>query len=281
MLRTTPGLQLLGPPDLARMRQLLHHDPVVNAFVDYRVETTGLDTHRLGAPLWGYVDDQGELVSACHVGANLVPVQATPDAARAFAQRAAAAPRTSSSVVGLAEAVLPMWDRLEPAWGPAREVRADQPFLVAAAPPVIRPDPRVRRVLLDEFELLYPSSVAMFLEEVGVSPEADGASHYRARVARLITRGWSFARIDDGEVVFKAEVGLATRAACQVQGVYVHPAHRGRGIAAPAMAAVLDIALREIAPIVSLYVNAANTAARRAYERAGFRQLATFATILF
>jgi predicted GNAT family acetyltransferase len=47
------------------------------------------------------------------------------------------------------------------------------------------------------------------------------------------------------------------------------------------MAAVVDLALREVAPVVSLYVNAHNTAARRVYERVGFRRTATFTTIMF
>jgi predicted GNAT family acetyltransferase len=104
---------------------------------------------------------------------------------------------------------------------------------------------------------------------------------YRARVAQLVSRGWSFVRLEHGRVIFKAEVAAATPHACQVQGVYVVPDRRGAGLATAGMAAVVDLALRHIAPVVSLYVNAHNTAARRAYERVGFRQTATFTTIMF
>ncbi len=38
------------------------------------------------------------------------------------------------------------------------------------------------------------------------------------------------------------------------------------------MAAVVRLALRDIAPVVSLYVNEHNVAARAAYARAGFEQ---------
>ena len=100
-------------------------------------------------------------------------------------------------------------------------------------------------------------------------------------MAQLVAKGWSFARIEDGRVVFKAEVAAASPQACQVQGVYVDPARRGEGLAAAGMAAVVEHALREIAPVVSLYVNAHNLAARAAYERAGFRQSATFSTVMF
>ena len=41
------------------------------------------------------------------------------------------------------------------------------------------------------------------------------------------------------------------------------PERRGRGLSAPGMAAVVRYALRRIAPLVSLYVNDYNRAARR------------------
>jgi uncharacterized protein len=280
MLRTVSGVRQLGPTDLSQLRRLLDRDPVVNVFVDHQVEVTGVDPRRMGGAMWGYLR-RNELVAACHAGANLVPVGAGPVAAAAFADHAASQTRMSSSIVGPREMVLPLWERLESAWGPARQVRGDQPLLTIRTFSDLPPDPSVRRVLLDELDLLYPACVAMFTEEVGVSPEPSGGGHYRARVAQLISRGWAFARIEDGQVVFKAEVGVATPRACQIQGVYVHPELRGRGIAAPAMAAVVQLALREIAPIVSLYVNAGNTPALRAYRRVGFAQEGTFSTVLF
>ena len=280
MLRTASGVRELGPADLPPLRRLLAQDPVANVFVDHQVEATGADPRRMGGAIWGYLD-RDELIAACHAGANLVPVAAGQKAVTAFADHAATLPRMSSSIVGPREMVLPLWERLEPSWGTARQVRPDQPLLTISRPSPLRPDPAVRRVVLDELDVLYPACVAMFTEEVGVSPEPAGGGHYRARVAQLISRGWAFARIEDGRVVFKAEVGVATSHACQIQGVYVAPELRGRGIAAPAMATVVELALRDIAPVVSLYVNAGNTAAVRTYVRAGFVKAGSFATILF
>jgi predicted GNAT family acetyltransferase len=44
---------------------------------------------------------------------------------------------------------------------------------------------------------------------------------------------------------------------------------------------VVERARATIAPTVSLYVNAWNTAARRSYARVGLQQVGTFATVLF
>ena len=82
-------------------------------------------------------------------------------------------------------------------------------------------------------------------------------------------------------MLFKTEVGAATSYACQLQGVYVRPDMRGRGIAAAAIAAVVEQVRASVAPSVTLYVNGHNTAARRAYERVGFEHTETFASILF
>jgi hypothetical protein len=140
----------------------------------------------------------------------------------------------------------------------------------------------VRRVYPHEIDTLLPACVAMFTEEVGVSPIGrDGGASYRARVAELVGSGRAFARFEDGQVVFKAEIGAATPRACQVQGVWVRPERRGEGLCAPGMAAVVEQAQRRVAPVVTLYVNDYNVPARSAYRRVGFGQIGEFATVLF
>lgn len=281
MLRTQTGLRVLGPSDLPAMQELLACDPVVNVFVDYRTRLTHLDPRWMGGEMWGYVVG-GELVSACHAGANLVPVNLTPDALDAFAARGIRQGRRCSTIVGPDDAVAGLWDRLAPYWSTPRELRWNQPHLEIRTPPRVAPDPLVRRTVPADMDTLYPACVAMYTEEVGVSPEAGGgAETYRARVAQLVGKGWSFARIEDGQVLFKAEIAAVSPHACQVQGVFVDPSRRGEGLAAGGMAAVVDIALREIAPVVSLYVNDHNLPARRTYATVGFEQTRTFSTIMF
>jgi len=47
------------------------------------------------------------------------------------------------------------------------------------------------------------------------------------------------------------------------------------------MAAVLNLALADAAPLVSLYVNDYNLAALAAYRRVGFYETGTFMSVLF
>lgn len=95
---------------------------------------------------------------------------------------------------------------------------------------------------------------------------------------QLITTGRAFGMVRDGRVVFKADVGSVAGSVCQVQGVWLDPALRGQGLAAPAMATVVRLA-RSIAPTVTLYVNDYNKPARATYARVGFADVGEFATI--
>jgi predicted GNAT family acetyltransferase len=280
----TPAARVLDEADEPAVHRLLATDPVAACVLAGRIETTGTAQAMLGAPLWG-IGSGRSLDAVCLAGANLIPF-AVPGAERAaavaFAERARRAGRRCSTIVGPASAVAPLWELLAPHWGPARDHRPDQPLLAIDGPPAVAPEPRVRPVRPGELEILMPAAVAMFTEEVGVSPlRVDGGVGYRARVAELVRAGQSLAWIEDGTVLFKAEIGAVSRAACQVQGVWVSPAHRGRGIGTAGTAAVVQYARTVLAPVVSLYVNGFNGPARAAYRRVGFRDVGQYASVLF
>ena len=233
MLRVKPpwsaSVRLLDERDRGAVLAICDRDPVTNVFVGSRIRSLGLEPGRLGAQMWGHTPG-GRLESLCYSGANLVPVAATPDAVVAFADRALRQGRRCSSIVGPATTVQALWGLLRPHWGPAREVRPVQPVMVTEGPPLVSADPLVRRVRPEETDILWPACVAMFTEEVAhLVPPGDGGASYRARLEQLIRAGRAFARIERGQVIFKAEIGAVTPQACQVQGVWVRPESRGRG----------------------------------------------------
>jgi uncharacterized protein len=280
VLRTSP-VRILDDRHLDEAVAILDSDPVSNVFVSSRVHVAGLDPGRLGAQMWGYHRD-GRLTALCYSGANLVPVAADAEASRHFADKARSQGRRCSSIVGPVGPVTQLWNALRPYWGPARAVRAAQPVMTTTTASPVAPDPAVRRVTMKDFDTLYPACVAMFTEEVGISPQiGDGGVLYRARVAELIRSGRAFARIEGGRVVFKAEIGAVTPQACQVQGVWVNPELRGRRYAVHGMATVVNEALRSVAPAVSLYVNDFNAPARATYRRVGLRDVNIFMSVMF
>jgi predicted GNAT family acetyltransferase len=274
------GVRLLDDRDLPAVRELMAADPIGSCFVAARIEAAGLAPWRLGAEVWGY--GGSALEGACYSGVNLVPIGTSTQAMLAFAERARRQGRRCSSIVGPVDGVRPLWETLRPHWGRPREVRGRQPLLATAQQPRVPADPAVRRVRPEELDVLLPACVSMFTEEVGVSPlGTDGGRAYRQRVSDLVRAGRAFARVEGGEVVFKAEIGAVCAGVCQIQGVWVSPRWRGQGLATAGTAAVVREALGNVAPVVSLYVNDFNRPARVAYRRCGFTEVGTFSTVLF
>jgi predicted GNAT family acetyltransferase len=280
------GALLLGEPHVARVLDLCAADPVGTVLATVRLEHAAVSGLRVaGGEVWGYRED-GEIVAACWVGANLVPI--LPGLTGAVRRRAldglaelgASRGRRCSSLVGPRDDVLDLWDRLAGRWPAARDVRDDQPSMVIDGPPLVEPDPAVRRSVPDEVDTVLPACVEMFTEEVGYSPLGSGG-YYESRVRSLIAQGRSFVRIEDGQVVFKAEVAAVAGGVGQVQGVWVAPERRGQRLSEGGMAAVVEATRAGIAPTVSLYANAYNARAMACYRTVGFRQVGVYATVLF
>ena len=263
--------------DVGAVLRVLDEDPVGSCMVASRVAEHGIEPSAIGGELW---TRRRATESLCFAGANLIPLRGETNDMHAFADKAMSTARRCSSLVGRAEFVLPMWQRLEHAWGPARDVREHQPLMALSTAPHCAIDPAVRPARPDELDAYLVAAIDMFIGEVGIDPRiGDGGRGYRRRVAGLIAAGRAWARFERGQVVFKAEVGSQSPAVGQIQGVWVHPDWRGRGMGTAGTATLASAVVRS-GRTASLYVNSFNTVARATYDRIGFSQVGTFATVL-
>lgn len=280
MLGTRSPVRPLALVDRDEALELCAQDLARNVFVAARI-IEGAGSGVLGT-VFGH-RAEGRLTSVLWASANVVPVASTPESRRAFAERLRRWRSRSASVLGPREDVLDLWSHLEPVWGRPRALRARQPLLVATAPPSahgVEPDPRVRLAHSDELNIVMPASVHMFTAEIGYPPYTGSDRAYRAAVGSLVARGRTYIVREGGEVIFKTDVGSMAFGHAQLQGVWLAPRLRGRGLSVPFLASVLEQLMIGPAPVVSLYVNDFNAPARAAYARLGFREVGDFATIL-
>lgn len=272
--------RILTSWDAPVARRLVAGDPVINVFVGSRLDAGVLNP---GAPgmVWGWPAE--EPVALLHSGANLVPVVTDSEPLGAFVE-AAGRRRTCQSIVGPSWFSLPLWRALGDRWGRAysqvREVRPRQPVMSITDAPLVAADPRVRPITAGDFDSYFAASVAMYTEEVGADPLAGGDTSYRSYCRWLVDTGRAFGIVEDGEVVFKSDVGAASGPVAQIQGVWLKPSLRGKGLSVPAMAGVTEYVLADY-PTACLYVNDFNTRAIKCYERVGYQQVGEFATVLF
>ena len=279
MLRMPAPVRGLGMSDASRALEICGRDPVSNVFVAARILEGGLAGGR--SAVLGYERDGR--AALCWTSANVVPVEVESDMVEPLAAKVVKRRSWASSLFGPVDQVLPLWEALAPQWGPAREVRRSQPVMTMASSPAfigVHADPMVRPARVEETDLVVPAAAAMFTEEIGYPPYRGSDRAYRLSVGALVRDGRSLVRIENGEVIFKADIGSVALDVAQIQGVWVHPAWRGRGLAVPAMAAVVEHVLGHVASTVTLYVNDYNTPALATYRHVGFVQTSTFATVL-
>lgn len=276
-------------------------DPVGHVVPAMHLETAARSGH-VSSGLWAVRRRSGlgrDLAGVIWNGANFTAVLPTRDETAADAQRADVAASAVSrlarpaALVGPAEPTLDLWGRVEPWWGPAREVRPRQVSMAISTSPrhvgAIAQDGldlgAVRLAADADYDLLLPACVHMFIGEVGYDPMRHGRAAYEERLRQLVRGGRSYVQFGTVEgqraVVFKSEVGALGGGVAQLQGVWVHPALRGRGLARAGVAAVISAVRADLAPVVSLYVNDFNTPAIKAYDAVGFERVGDFATVMF
>lgn len=278
--------RVLRTRDAPLVRSLLGVDPVANVFVSSRVEV-GLLWPGSPATLYGWPADQPRHL--LHSGYNLSPVFAPcttrerDEAIDAFAE-AIGPQRWCQAIMGESSTTLALHRRLirdADSYAHQREVRPRQPLMRTSQVPAEVAAAPVRRITMDDFESYFAAAVAMYTEEVGVDPLAEGGrAGYRAHAQTLVQSGRAWGIVTDGVVVFKADVGISCNGVAQVQGVWLAPQLRGQGRAAAAMGSTTRQILASH-KVVSLYVNDFNTRAVKTYLRTGFSVIGEFATVLY
>ena len=219
-------------------------------------------------------DGGGSLSALCLLGSNLVP---SGDGCNAFAGHAAFT--GSRMIIGEEPAVDDLWGAAEPLLPRARADRPGQPvYAISSQPPAGWSG--LRAASLDDLDLLVPVCAAAHAEELGIDPLSHDPDAFRWRTHVQITDGRSWLWLEDGIVLFKAEVSAWTPAAVQVQQVWVDPRARGRGYGSRGMRDLCRLLLRRT-PIVTLFVRTENAAAIALYESIGMELVTRYRSILF
>lgn len=107
-------------------------------------------------------------------------------------------------------------------------------------------------------------------------PETD-AARPDAEVAAMLERGEAWGVFEGERLVGKLTIDALPYPSLAhtfwVHAVYVHPDARGRGASSALMEGAIAGAAAKGARRIALWVNEANSAARRFYERLGFREI--------
>ncbi len=226
---------------------------------------------------YGYRNSLGQLEGVALIGhATLFEIR-SDEALAAFASLAQNSSRTHL-LMGEPEKVVHFWN-LYSKGGQAprlmcRELLYEQRFPVKVEKPVHG----LRRATLRDLEMLLPIHAALACEESGVNPMERDPSGFRLRSARRIEQGRVWVLMENGRLIFKAEVVSDTPEVVYLEGIYVAPEDRGQGIGRRCLSQLTRNLLART-KLVSLLVNEENEGASQFYLKSGFKLRAHYDTI--
>ncbi|MEO8435644.1 MAG: GNAT family N-acetyltransferase, partial [Pyrinomonadaceae bacterium] len=128
----------------------------------------------------------------------------------------------------------------------------------------------LRLATQDDLELVAPVHAQMAFEESGVNPLFVDPEGFYRRCARRIEQQRVWVNVENGELIFKADVISDTPEVVYLEGVYVSPAKRGNGLGARCIRHLTNQLLAHTNS-VCLLVNQQNAAAHACYQKAGYK----------
>ena len=138
--------------------------------------------------------------------------------------------------------------------------------------------PELRSATLADLEIVAHASSRAHSEEMGEDPLATNPTAFMGRVARQIIEEKVFLIRRGDILVFKAELSAKCPIGSQISGVSTDPEFRGQGLASRGTAELTRRTLVD-SPQCCLFVREDNVAARRVYDRIGYRHTRDFRTL--
>ena len=180
-------------------------------------------------------------------------------------------------VIGEVEKVASFWDLYAPAGQPmrlaCRELLFEQRWPVTVQEPI-----NLTRATLDDIEPIMVVHAQMAFEECGINPMEKDPVGFRQRVANRIEKGRVWIYMEEGRLICKTDVVSVTPEQIYLEGVYVSPEYRQKGIGARFISQLGRTLLTETQSL-SVLVNEDNPEAQVFYRNAGFKLRGYYDTI--
>ncbi len=275
---TLPATQRLTNEHHAEVLLFLAARPVHTVILAGFVRDNGLESPLNRGTFYACRNASGKLEGVALIGHGTFIETRTARAMEAFA-RLAQRHTEAHMILGEQERVEEFWSHYaKNGQAPrlaCRELLFEQQRTASVA---YRKVEGLRHATLEDLELVMPVHAALAYAESGVDPLKADPEGFRRRCARRIEKKRTWVLIENGELIFKADVQSDTPDVIYLEGIYVAPARRGKGYGLRCMSHLSENLLRRTKSLC-LLVNEQNTEAHALYKRAGYKHQSCYDTI--
>ncbi len=251
--------------------------PVHTVYMASLVRDNGVESPLNRGTFYGYRGPDGRLEGVALIGHATLMEARTEAAIQAFAELAQGSQR-KHMIMGEQEKIERFWNYYAGDGHDARLLCRELLFEQRWPVEVREAVHGLRQATLDDLEMVMPVQAQMAFEESGVNPMKADPTGFRLRCARRIEQGRVWVWVENGRLIFKADIIAETPQASYVEGVYINPEERGKGYGLRCISQLGRTLLSRTAS-VCLLVNEKNREAQDFYRRAGYKLRSYYDTI--
>jgi predicted GNAT family acetyltransferase len=259
----------LNEADRDEVRAFLNVRPVHTVVIGGFISDHGMQSPLNRGTFFGYRSKSGQLEGVALLGHSTLIEARTDEAMMAFAMTAKLERIPIHLIMSEHDEALKFWQHYAGTSRP--RLTCTELLFETVFPMLVREcDWEVRPARADEIEQIAVAHAEVAFIETGVDPLARDRKGFLSRVARRIDRQRVFVVVENGKLLFKADIIAESEGIIYLEGIYVSPEMRGKGVGPQCLSRLNQILLRRSERICMLS-NQSFTHAHRSFQKAGYR----------
>jgi predicted GNAT family acetyltransferase len=259
----------LTTQDEPQVLKFLSERALHNAVMTGLIMDNGLESQFNRGAFYGCRDAaNGKLVGVALIGHGVFIDARREEALRQFVNLAQQFSR-AHMLMGEQEMIERFWQHYSPNGQPMRRICTEVLFELTGPSGSSDEDAHLRLAQVSDLSLVTPVHAAMAFEESGVNPLEVDAEGFRERCLRRIEKQRTWVLVEQNQLIFKADIISDTSEVVYLEGIYVHPEHRRKGVGARCLMQLTRTLLNR-SKSVSVLVNQERRPAQAFYEKLGF-----------
>lgn len=276
-------------PDMSRVRELRNSDreealkflavrPVHTVVMTSFINDNGIENSLNRGKFYGYRSHEGTLEGIALIGHTTL-VEARSDAAlKALAFTAKSSETPIHLIMSDGTAAETFWNYYGDGVRQPRLKCTELLFEVSFPFLVQECKLEIRTATMEELLPVAKAQAEVAFIESGVNPMVKDREGFLKRVARRIEQCRVFVVVDNGKLVFKADIIAETDDCIYLEGVYVAPEYRGKGVGSSCLSK-LSLELLNRVSNICLLSNVEFKNAHQSFAKAGFKSTDQCTTI--
>ena len=271
-------LQLLTEANEAEVLGFLNLRPVHTVVMTSFIQDNGLESLENRGKFFGYRNTDGMLEGVALIGHTTLIESRSADSLHAFALIARQSETPIHILMSDGKTTETFWKYYADFNQKPRLVCTELLFELSFPFLVQECGWNVRLAKTDELEQVAKAHAEVAFIESGVDPLRTDREGFLKRTLRRIEKERTFVVFENGKLLFKADIVAETSDVYYLEGIYVAPEMRGKGIGASCLAK-LSLELLNEKQHICLLTNVEFKNAHRSFEKAGYKNTDCCTTI--